>query len=77
MTASMRVRNFSRRVFFFLSANSVWEKLGWRVMLASLGNTCFPVCMKSKPGGLNQRFPKALPFHPFQKAGEIVGAELI
>jgi acyl carrier protein len=25
---SMRVRNFSRRVIFFLSANSAWEKLG-------------------------------------------------
>ena len=28
----LRVRNFSRRVFFFLVANSAREKLGWCVM---------------------------------------------
>ena len=27
-------------------------------MPTSLGNTCFAVCIKSKTGGLNQRFPK-------------------
>jgi hypothetical protein len=38
MTSSMRARNFSRRVFFFLSANSACAKLGWWIMPESLGN---------------------------------------
>lgn len=32
MTSSMRARNFSRRVIFFLEANSAWLKLVWWVM---------------------------------------------
>ena len=53
----MRARNFSRRVIFFLVANSAWEKLGWWVMPVSLGNSDSVVSTKPKGNGLNQRFP--------------------
>src|SRR5436190_5226618 len=58
MTSSMRARNFSRRVIFFLAANSAWAKLVWWVMPCSLENTLLAVCNKSKRSGLNQRFPR-------------------
>ena len=59
ITSSMRVRNFSRRVVFFLAANSAWAKLVWWVIPSSLENIRPTVCNKPKTGGLNQRFPKA------------------
>ena len=44
----MRARNFSRRVIFFLAANSAWEKLGWWVMPLSLGTRAVTVSNKLK-----------------------------
>lgn len=56
MISSRRARNFSRRVIFFLSANSAGEKLVWGVTPLSLGNDAGIVIISWKMGGLNQRF---------------------
>ena len=47
ITASIRVRNFSRRVVFFLAANSAWAKLGGCVMPHSLSQPRAAVASKS------------------------------
>ena len=56
MSVSMRARNFSRRVVFFLPANSAWAKVVWWVMPRSVEPTRAAVCQKTQGGGLNQRF---------------------
>jgi hypothetical protein len=57
MMSSLRARNFSRRVIFFLAANSACEKLGWWVMPLSLGSHTVTVSNKLETGGIKSAFP--------------------
>jgi len=52
----MRARNFSRRLVFFLAANSAWANVVWCVMSDKVEAAPLAVSKNPKTEGLNQRF---------------------
>jgi len=59
----MRGRNFSRRVIFFLSANSTCEKLVWWVLPTRLDYHTRQVSLKNQNPKIKSAFPLAVTDH--------------